>query len=62
MSEKPNREVALTLLRSGNTILYRKILPDHPELFDIIDRFAESAEILEDRIWFLEKKLEEGEP
>jgi len=62
MKGEPDREVALTLLRSGNTILYRKILPDHPELFDIIDRFAEGAEILEDRIWYLEKKLEEEEP
>lgn len=62
MTKKPDREVALTLLRSGNTILYRKILPDHPELLDIIDRFGVTTEFLEDRILCLEKRLEEEEP
>lgn len=59
MKGEPDREVALTLLRSGNTVLYRKILPDHPELFDVIDRFAERVEILEDRVFELESKVEE---
>lgn len=59
MSEqmKPNREVALTLLREGHTILYRRLLPEHEELFDHIDRLVEDKERLEDdlenarRLW-----------
>ena len=59
MSEqmKPNREVALTLLREGHTTLYRKLLPEHEELFDHIDRLVEDKERLEDdlenarRLW-----------
>lgn len=45
---KPNREVALTLLREGHTTLYRKLLPEHEELFDHIDRLVEDKERLED--------------
>ena len=54
---KPNREVALTLLREGHTTLYRKLLPEHEELFDYIDRLVEEKERLEDdlenarRLW-----------
>lgn len=54
---KPNREVALTLLREGHTTLYRKLLPEHEELFDHIDRLVEDKERLEDdlenarRLW-----------
>lgn len=59
IKEQPDREVALTLLRSGDTSLYRKILPDHPELFVIIDGFNETTELLRDRIWDLERRLEE---
>ena len=54
---KPNREVALTLLREGHTTLYRRLLPEHEELFDHIDRLVEDKERLEDdlenarRLW-----------
>lgn len=54
---KPNREVALTLLRQGHTSMYRRILPEHEELFDHIDKFVEDIERLEDdlenarRLW-----------
>ena len=59
MSEqlKPNREVALTLLREGHSTLYRKLLPEHEELFDLIDKLVEDKERLEDdlenarRLW-----------
>jgi len=59
MSEqmKPNREVALTLLREGHTSMYRRILPEHEELFDLIDKLVEDKERLEDdlenarRLW-----------
>ena len=47
---KPNREVALTLLREGHTIVYRKILPEHEELFDLIDKLVEDKERLEDEL------------
>ena len=47
---KPNREVALTLLREGHTIMYRKILPEHEELFDLIDKLVEDKERLEDEL------------
>lgn len=55
---KPNREVALTLLRQGHTIMYRKLLPDHEELFDMIDDHAEKVEALEDEIERLRERLE----
>ena len=54
---KPNREVALTLLREGHTTMYRRILPEHEELFDLIDKLVEDKERLEDdlenarRLW-----------
>lgn len=54
---KPNREVALTLLREGHTSMYRRILPEHEELFDLIDKLVEDKERLEDdlenarRLW-----------
>lgn len=54
---KPNREVALTLLREGHTAMYRKLLPEHEELFDLIDKLVEDKERLEDdlenarRLW-----------
>lgn len=54
---KPNREVALTLLREGHSTLYRKLLPEHEELFDLIDKLVEDKERLEDdlenarRLW-----------
>ena len=54
---KPNREVALTLLREGHTSMYRRILPEHEELFDHIDKLVEDKERLEDdlenarRLW-----------
>jgi hypothetical protein len=54
---KPNREVALTLLREGHTSMYRKLLPEHEELFDLIDKLVEDKERLEDdlenarRLW-----------
>jgi len=54
---KPNREVALTLLREGDSTLYRKLLPEHEKLFDHIDRLVEDKERLEDglenarRLW-----------
>ena len=59
MSEqlKPNREVALTLLREGHTSMYRRILPEHEGLFDLIDKLVEDKERLEDdlenarRLW-----------
>lgn len=47
---KPNREVALTLLREGHTSMYRRILPEHEELFDLIDRLVEDKERLEDEL------------
>jgi hypothetical protein len=47
---KPNREVALTLLREGHTTLYRRLLPEHEELFDHIDRLVEDKERLEDEL------------
>ena len=52
MSEqiKPNREVALTLLREGHTSMYRRILPEHEELFDLIDKLVEDKERLEDEL------------
>lgn len=54
---RPNREVALTLLREGHSTLYRKLLPEHEELFDLIDKLVEDKERLEDdlenarRLW-----------
>lgn len=54
---KPNREVALTLLREGHSTLYRKLFPEHEELFDHIDKLVEDKERLEDdlenarRLW-----------
>lgn len=54
---KPNREVALTLLREGHTSMYRRILPEHEELFDLIDKLVDDKERLEDdlenarRLW-----------
>lgn len=54
---KPNREVALTLLREGHTSMYRRILPEHEELFDHIDKLVEDKERLENdlenarRLW-----------
>ena len=54
---KPNREVALTLLREGHTTMYRRILPEHEELFDHIDKLVDDKERLEDdlenarRLW-----------
>jgi hypothetical protein len=47
---KPNREVALTLLREGHTSMYRKLLPEHEELFDLIDKLVEDKERLEDEL------------
>lgn len=55
---KPNREVALTLLREGHTIMYRKLLPDHEELFDMIDDHVGKVEALEDEIERLRERLE----
>ena len=54
---KDIREVALTLLREGHTSMYRRILPEHEELFDLIDKLVEDKERLEDdlenarRLW-----------
>ena len=47
---KPNREVALTLLREGHTTMYRRILPEPEELFDHIDKLVEDKERLEDEL------------
>lgn len=54
---KPNREVALTLLREGHTIMYRKLLPDHEELFDLIDKLVKDKDRLEDEVTNLEVDL-----
>ena len=54
---KPNREVALTLLREGHTTMYRRILPEHEQLFDRIDELVEEVERLEDEVENL-KRLE----
>ena len=47
---KPNREVALTLLREGHTIMYRRILPEHETLFDHIDKLVADIDRLEDEL------------
>ena len=47
---KPNREVALTLLREGHTSMYRRILPEHEILFDHIDKLVADIDRLEDEL------------
>jgi len=47
---KPNAEVALTLLRAGHTTQYRKLLPEHEQLFDHIDKLVEDNERLEEEL------------
>ena len=54
---KPNREVALTLLREGHTSMYRRILPEHEELFDLIDELVKDKDRLEDEVTNLEADL-----
>jgi len=45
-----NKEVAITLLREGHTSMYRRLLPEHEELFDHVDRLVEQVERLEDEV------------
>lgn len=45
-----SKEVALTLLREGHTSMYRKLLPEHEELFDIIDKLVGDIDRLEDEL------------
>lgn len=52
-----NKEVALTLLREGHTSMYRRILPEHEQLFDRIDELVAEVERLEDEVENL-KRLE----
>lgn len=54
---KPNREVALTLLREGRTSMYRRILPEHEELFDLIDEMVKDKDRLEGEVTNLEGDL-----
>lgn len=45
-----DKEVALTLLREGHTSMYRKILPEHEQLFDRIDELVAEVDRLEDEV------------
>ena len=45
-----DKEVALTLLREGHTTMYRKLLPEHEQLFDHVDNLVADVERLEDEL------------
>lgn len=45
-----DKEVALTLLREGDSSMYRRILPGHEQLFDKIDELVVEVERLEDEV------------
>jgi hypothetical protein len=57
MSRPENYETALTLLRAGKPTEMRKLFPDTPEIFNLIDDLNETVDDLNDEVSGLEDKI-----